>query len=429
MEIESVAEFLSCVALLQRLPRSSVERIAQLVAVKNYDRGDYVLREGEAGDGIYFIWDGQAEVCGSGHADEENRTEFQLKQYDYFGHGLASSAQHADVIALTKLTCLVLPHEYSSLLHPKSIWNADKSVDNCSLVEHILHLEPIEVNIFRGITLPDAPKFGKVFGGQFMGQALAAATKTVDCLKIVHSLHAHFLLVGDFDIPIIYQVHRVRDGKSFATRRVDAIQNGNVIFTLVASFQKEEEGFDHQDALKPNVPDPETLLSMEEIRERRMTDPRLPRTYRNKVATSKVVPWPIEIRFCDPNTATSQTKSPPSLRYWFRAKGKLSDDQALHRCVVAFASDLIFASVSTNPHRRKGLKTASVSLDHTMWFHRPLRADDWILFVIKSPSAHNVRGFVSGQMFDRKGTLVVSLTQEALQRMARPHKPVVQSKL
>lgn len=428
MGIESVAEFLSGVPLLQRLPRSSVQRIAQLVEVKNYDKGDYVLREGEAGDGIYFIWDGEAEV--SGHVEEDNRTEYLLKQYDYFGHGLASSARHAAVIALTKLTCLVLRHEHCNLLQPKSIWNADKAVDKCPLVEHILHLVPLEVNIFQGVTLPDAPKFGKVFGGQFMGQALAAATKTVNCLKIVHSIHAHFLLGGDVDMPIIYEVHRVRDGKSFSTRRVDAIQKGNVVFTLVASFQKEEEGFDHQDALMPNVRDPEMLLSMEEIRERRLTDPRIPRTYRNILATVDFVPWPIEIRFCDPSTGTSQTKSPPSLRFWFRAKGNLSDDQALHRCVVAYASDLIFASVSNNPHRKAGLKIATLSLDHSMWFHRPLRADDWILFVIGSPSAHKARGFVSGQMFDRNGTLVVSLTQEALQRAVPPsRKPTGQSKL
>ncbi|KAK6142814.1 hypothetical protein DH2020_023162 [Rehmannia glutinosa] len=402
MNSELVIEFLGCVPLLQRLPSSSLKRIAQLVSVKRYDQGDYVVREGEIADGIYFIWEGEAEVSGSFYADDGNRPEFQLKQFDFFGHGLdalagmTSSTQPADVIALSKLTCLVLPKEHTNLLKPKSIWSADETQEKRPLVERILHLDPVDVNIFQGITLPDAPKFGKVFGGQFVGQALAAACKTVDCLKIVHSLHAYFLLVGDFDEHCL---------------------------------KKEEEGFSHQVASMPSVPDPEELLSMEELREIRLIDPRLPRTYRNKVANTKFVPWPIEIRFCAPNTSTNQTKSPPSLRYWFRAKGTLSDEQALHRCVAAYASDLIFLQVSFNPHREKGLKSSAVSLDHSMWFHRPFRADDWLLFVVDSPNAYSARGFVSGQMFTRNGELVISLTQEGLLRRVRTPVSAVQSKL
>ncbi|XP_044494596.1 acyl-CoA thioesterase 2-like isoform X3 [Mangifera indica] len=333
MNTEEVIEFLGCVPLLQRLPSSSLKKIAEVVLVERYEEGEHIIRDGEIGKGIYFIWEGEVEVNGSVHAEEEDRPEFQLKRYDYFGHGVSTLFQQGDVIALTKLTCLVLPHEHCNLLETHSIWSAKKTDDTCSLVEKILHLDPIEVDIFQGITLPDAPKFGKVFGGQFIGQALAAASKTVDCLKLVHSVHCYFLLVGDSDMPIIYRVHRVRDGNSFATRRVDAIQKGNIVFTLLASFQKEVKGFEHQKTTMPSVTPPEKLLSLEEIRERRKIYPRLPRSYRNKVATAEFVPWPIELRFCDPNNNTNETKTPPSLKYWFRARGELSDDQALHRLV------------------------------------------------------------------------------------------------
>ncbi|KAG8065700.1 hypothetical protein GUJ93_ZPchr0004g40517 [Zizania palustris] len=194
----------------------------------------------------------------------------------------------------------------------------------------------------------------------------------------------------------------------------DAMEPGESDTRLLGPA-KDELGFEHQAAIMPDVPPPEQLLNMEEIRERRLTDPRFPMQYRNSAAKKKFVPWPIEMRFC--GDSASQHK--PSLNYWFRARGKLSDDPALHRCVVAYASDLLFSGVSLNPHREKGLKTYSLSLDHSMWFHKPVKADDWLLYVIESPSAHGGRGFVTARMFNRQGELVMSLTQEALIRRAK----------
>ncbi|KAM7261173.1 hypothetical protein ACFE04_026648 [Oxalis oulophora] len=436
MDVQSVMmEYLSRVQLLQRLPSSSLYKLAQLILVKHYEKGEYVFKrhaENAHGDGAYFIFQGQADAC----AADDSGNQLQFKKYDYFAHGLFNKLQLVDVIASTKLTCLVLPLQHCTLLHPKSIWSADKTVDQCSLVERIMHIDPIKVDIFRGITLPDTPIliFGKVFGGQIMGQALAAASKTVGCFKLVHSLHVYYMLSGDVKKPITYEVQRVHDGKSFATRSINAIQKGRVIFTMLASFHKEEEGFAHQEVTMPSVPDPETLLSLEELRERylrdpRLLDPRLPRHYRNKVSSRTFVPWPIEMKFCEPYYLTDQTKDPPRLIYWFRAKGKLSDDQALHRCIVTYASDLVFAAVSVYPHRRRVLRISCVSLDHSMWFHRTVKADEWLLFVITSPCSDNGRGFVTGQMFNRKGQIVVSLTQETLIREVKVPNPAQVSKL
>ncbi|XP_033141024.1 acyl-CoA thioesterase 2 isoform X5 [Brassica rapa] len=469
----SVVEFLEKVPLLHRLTSSSLKKIAQVLVFKRYERGDYVVgRDDEEMEGVYFVVEGQVWIvtlCDSyedkrqlqlvmfclqaqvlGPLGEENCSEFFLKPFDYFGRGIFGNVYAVDVVAVSQLTCLLLTCDHCHLLETKPMCDSD---NERSLLERILYMDPLDLNVFRGFTLPNAPALGKVFGGQFVAQGLAAASKTVEFMKLVHSLHAYFLLSGDTNskdfnlnmlllastllfssesslaVPIIYEVSRLRDGNNFATRRVDARQKGKTIFTLFASFQREQQGFDHQESNMPHMLPPETLVSRDEMLQRRMTDHLIPRYYRNKVATQYTAPLPIDIRFCEPNYSTEERKSPSRLKYWFKARGELSDDQALHRCVVAFASDLMYAFISSDPHLKKRMSAVPVSLDHSMWFHRPLRADDWLLFVMVNLTASQSRGLATGEMFNRKGELVVSLKQEALLKETVTGNPILDSKL
>ncbi|KAH7663018.1 Acyl-CoA thioesterase protein [Dioscorea alata] len=399
---EAVIEFLGEVSLLQRLPSSSLKKIADFVQVRYFDSGQHVVHKGEKGEGLYLIWDGKACSSGSPEVLVGNHSDIQLKQYDYFGYCTTGSDYEVNVIALSKLICLVLRHENSHLLHPKSIWNADEMHEGIALVQHILSLEPQEVDIFHGHTLPEAPSFGHVFGGQLIGQALAAATKTVSYLKPVHSFHSYFLVAGETNAPIIYEVYRANDGQNFATRQVAAKQHGKIIFILVASFQKDEAGFEHQD-LMPHVDAPETFKSIEELSESHESGP-LPVFYGNAFSEKISGIWPIDIRLCEPSNPEERYK--PSLKYWLKVRGELSDEQALHRCALTFASDFFFGSISLKPHLRKEMKILALSLDHSIWFHRPVKADDWLLFVIEAPSSCGGRGLSTGRMFNQKGEVI-----------------------
>jgi acyl-CoA thioesterase-2 len=275
----------------------------------------------------------------------------------------------------------------------------------------LLDLEELEVNIFRG----QSPKEDRqrVFGGQVAGQALVAAGRTVEA-SVVHSLHAYFLRPGDPAIPILYEVDRIRDGKSFTTRRVVAIQHGRPIFHLSASFQHPEEGVEHM-ATMPDAPDPETLPTSQE----RM------RAYLEK-APEDARRWlqrerPIDVRDVDPVNEFAPEKRPPRQLVWIRADGRLPDDLLLHQCIVAYASDLSLLDTTTLPHAISWWdpSTQMASLDHAMWFHRPFRADEWLLYAQESPSASNARGFATGQFFTRDGRLVISVAQEGLIRLRR----------
>jgi acyl-CoA thioesterase II len=272
----------------------------------------------------------------------------------------------------------------------------------------LLDLEKIEENIFRGISPKD--RVQRVFGGQVLGQALVAAGRTVDG-RFCHSLHAYFLRAGDPKVPILYEVDRSRDGTSFTSRRVVAIQHGRPIFTLEASFQCDEPGYEHAFDM-PQVPDPETLVSDAELRA--MVADRLPEELRGWALR----PRPIETRPVEPRDYFEPAGRPPHEMLWIRATGPLPDDLALHQCVLAFASDMSIIETGMLPHGIGWFdnKVQMASLDHAMWFHRPFRADDWLLYVQDSPSASGARSFNRGMVFTRQGALVASVTQEGLMR-------------
>jgi acyl-CoA thioesterase-2 len=274
----------------------------------------------------------------------------------------------------------------------------------------LLELEQLEVNLFRG----ESRDIGaaQVFGGQVLGQALTAASRTVEA-RVVHSLHAYFLRRGDFNAPIVYEVDRSRDGHSFSNRRVVAIQHGEQIFNMTASFQVVEDGLEHQFDM-PDVPPPEQLPDMLEVL-RPMVD-RLPERVKRFVEK----PRPFEFRMVQPlPNLIEPSKHPPARQVWFRLPDKIPDDESLHRRLLAYVSDYYLLDTAVLPHGMSFLSAKAVmaSIDHAMWFHRSLRVDDWLLYALDSPSASGARGFGRGSVFARDGRLVASTAQEGLIRV------------
>ncbi len=273
----------------------------------------------------------------------------------------------------------------------------------------LLDLETVDVNLFRG-TQPDTI-MQRVFGGQVAGQALVAAARTVDEELLVHSLHSYFLRPGDTSVPIVYDAERIRDGRSFATRRVVARQHGRPIYYMTASFQITEPGFEHQDVM-PTVPSPDEAPDMAElIRRGSPTN-----------ADRWVKEWSaLEMRWIGdsrPGGELPPEQRPAQSRLWIRISGKLDDSPLTHRAAFTYASDMTLLASALVPHgvliSDPGLQSAS--LDHTIWFHRPFRADTWLLYDQVSPSASGARGLAIGRVFAQDGTLVATVAQEGLIR-------------
>ncbi len=278
----------------------------------------------------------------------------------------------------------------------------------------ILDLEPLEVNLFRGRS-PQS-RWQRVFGGQVIGQALVAACRTVEDVtaRPPHSLHAYFLLGGDPKVPIIYEVDRIRDGKSFTTRNVKAIQHGHAIFSMSVSFHLAEPGLTHQVKM-PEVPKPDELPSDEELKDR--IYPLLPEPVRRYYERER----PIEFRPVEFSRYLGEKSENGRFDIWIRATGRLPDEPAIHQCVLAYASDMMLLDAALIPHGRSVFSEdiMAASLDHALWFHRPFRADEWLLYAQDSPSLADSRGFSRGLIFALDGTLVASVAQEGLLRQRR----------
>jgi len=276
-------------------------------------------------------------------------------------------------------------------------------------VVELLDVEELEVNVFRGHSPKE--KRPRVFGGQVAAQSLMAAARTVPEGRRVHSLHSYFLRPGDVKAPILYLVDRIRDGKSFTTRRVVAVQHGEVIFNIAASFQVHEPGLSHSLEM-PQAPDPETLPTRAE----RMAG------FGRKLPRYAVEPRAIDMRWCDARGWKPRKGEDARAMVWMRADGKLPDDPLLHTCVLVYASDYTLTETVMRPHgiHWSDPGVMATSLDHAMWFHRDFKVDEWWLYVEDSPAAENARGLARGIIFDRSGALCCSVVQEILLRTSPP---------
>ena len=273
----------------------------------------------------------------------------------------------------------------------------------------LLKLETIEQGIYRGQSQDLG--FKALFGGQVMGQALSAAQETISQDRFVHSLHSYFLRPGDASKPVVYEVENIRDGRSFGTRRVKAIQNGKVIFYLTASFQETEQGFEHQAAM-PNVTGPEELPSISDF----IFDHQeyIPEAVRGKFLSEK----PIELRPVEQYNWVKPSKAEPKCHMWIKANGHMPNDLRIHTYMLAYTSDFHFLPTALFAHGKSHWQPnfQIATIDHAMWFHRPFRMDEWLLYVMESPTAVGGRGLVRGQIFSQSGELVATTMQEGVIR-------------
>ncbi|KAG6541737.1 hypothetical protein Mapa_016749 [Marchantia paleacea] len=451
---EQALVLLRTLPLLQQLPEDSLPKIAAVLKTVHYGPGEPIVQVNHEGEGLYIIWKGEVKVASPPRENATGHIVSTMRCGDYFGlatTGPARELYRADVIAISEVTCLLLTHDYADLISAASIWKwYERPVEGeLALIERILRLEQVEADVFRTY-LPqlyrNPRKNPNIFGGQSIGQALLAASRTVKPGYVVHSLHSYFLRTGKEDVETLYQVERTRDGMSFATRHVQALQLGKVTFVLYASFKRPEDSqaYEHNTNPMPSAPNPEELAMDEVVYDTFLTDPRLPLSVKQKYAGIKLPLSPLELRLCDAGDKFQRVNLQPRLsplyyhlhlghpthihsplghpgdisgqRLWFRSRDKLTDDPIMHWCVAAYASDLHLLETSLRSHPDYLRSRMQIlSLDHSLWFHRPFKADDWLLYELEAPWAGDARGLCFGRIY-QDGELVMTVSQEGMIR-------------
>lgn len=340
-------------------------------------------------------------------------------------HKLIQSASFTTQLTLHPLASSSATSSSSSTT-PTASNSTDSNLESQSSLIKILSLEELDPNLYRGFS-PSFPRYGRVYGGQTVAQALVAAGKTVQPQYIVHSLHSYFIRPGSDDLPILYQVDRARDGQSFCTRRIAGIQRGKTIFTMEVSFQTLEVGLSHQ-YIAPKVPLPDDVEDWNVVRHRYADDPRFVPSFRKLARVALQLPFQMDLRRISPsNMDEFLTPNQPARQYmWMRVRGKLGDNNTIHQTALAYMSDFALLETSVIAHathwasatRSGGQKIQPASLDHSMWFHdHAVRADEWLLYECESPAASGGRGFNIGRFYTLDGKLIVSCAQEGLIRV------------
>nr|XP_024385795.1 uncharacterized protein LOC112287225 isoform X2 [Physcomitrium patens]PNR46979.1 hypothetical protein PHYPA_014099 [Physcomitrium patens] len=421
----TVPDLLGSMPFLQRLPNASFLQIVEDAQLRHFGAGETIIKEDEPGEGLYIIWKGEAETLRKvDNPCNLSNVPAVLRKGDHFGRVLTGSEEQLhsnDIIARSEVTCILIKHEKAHLLSPASTWRHEPG--DLSIVERLLQLKFIREDVFRVDPTPEAPVFWSLYGGYMVGLALGAACKTVNPALDVHSLHAYFVLSGISSLPITFKVERIRDGHNVATRHVQAIQREKVCYVMYASFQRAGDGLEYQYPM-PKAPPPDELPTYQELLGPLCTDPRLSKYKQEATISCLEMGQSLDLRYVNRRNIYSSEPEEPRQRLWVRTNGKLGDDPALHRSAAGYAFDWSLLETALKPHNKLLNQSPffGYSIDHSIWFHRPFRTDEYLLFAMDSHRACDSRALCFGRVYTQSGELVASIAQEGRIQLLPPPK-------